>query len=125
MIMIDTDIFIDNFRGVEKAKNFFEEMVRKKTKFHFSVITEAELISGKECEDKFKMEKVLQLLSLGDKVSINNKIARRAGEFRRIYNLTLDDSFIGASAFELSMSLVTRNLNDFNKINGLEVKKPY
>ena len=125
MIMIDTDVFIDNFRGIEKSKKFFEEIISGDKEFYFSVITEAELLSGKECEDKLKMNKVLNLLSLGHKLTIDNNIARTAGDFRRLYNLKLDDAFIGATAFLHNSTLITRNIDDFKSVKVLEVMKPY
>lgn len=125
MIIVDTDIFIDNFRGLVKAKNFFERVIESDKGFYFSVITEAELLSGEECNDKLKMDRVLQLFSLGKKLVIDNRIAKSAGELRRQYNLALDDCFIGATALEHNAILITRNISDFKKIKGLSVRMPY
>ena len=90
MILIDSDIFIDNLRGVQKSKEYFEKLAEGGGKFYFSVITEAELLSGQECNDKEKMNKVLALLCLGHKLEINNPVVDNEGRimsrFFRINN---------------------------------------
>ena len=43
----------------------------------------------------------------------------KAIEIRRAYNLKLGDSLIAATALQNDLSIYTRNLNDFEKIDGL------
>ena len=121
MILIDTDIFIDLLRGHKLAFDFFESL----KKANFSAITEAELISGQDCSNFSSREKVLHLLAMYNKISVGNPIAQRAGDFRREYNVPLDDSIIAASAVQIGATLVTRNLKDFSKIKDLKIKTPY
>ena len=65
MKLVDTDVFIDFFRGVEKSIEFIGA---NKDSIAFSSITEAELLSGKECSDAKQREVVLHLLSQFKKI---------------------------------------------------------
>ncbi|MEK6808535.1 MAG: PIN domain-containing protein, partial [Nanoarchaeota archaeon] len=107
-----------------KSRDFFKDTIESGG-FYFSVITEAELLSGKECEEISKMNRVLELLSLGQKLEIDNNIAKKSGELRRLFSLNLDDAFIGATTVVNNATLLTRNLGDFKKVKGLVVKCPY
>src|SRR3989338_1835733 len=98
-MLIDTDIFVDFLRNNNKAKNFFEKIISGQITGYSSVITEAELFSGKECEISEKKDAVNNLLSLINKTAIDSIIARQAGEFRRKYQIPLMDALIAASAF--------------------------
>lgn len=122
MKVVDTDIFIDFFRGLESAVEFFNEGLDE---IAFSAITEAELLSGKDCEDGSKKEKVLHVLSQFEKIAVDNPLVQIAGEFRRKYGLLLPDALIAASAFLLNAPLVTRNLKDFQNIPVIKLEKPY
>ena len=66
-MLIDTDIFVDFLRNNNKAKNFFEKIISGQITGYSSVITEAELFSGKECEISEKKDAVNNLLSLINK----------------------------------------------------------
>ncbi len=122
-IVIDSDIYIDYLRGDLKAKRFFER-IREDMVF-FSAITEAELLSGKECNKIEKRALVLEVLRNGTKIPVENRIAEKAGTFRRVYNTNLQDALIAATAFVMKAKLVTRNIKDFKKIKETSVVKPY
>ncbi len=122
-LVIDSDIFIDTLRGEENAVEFIRGVVKEDV--FFSAITETELLSGKECEDDKKKEGVLHVLALFNKVIVDNKVAQIAGDIRRKYNVLTPDAIIAATAFLTNSVLITRNIKDFEKIKGLQVKKPY
>ena len=86
-IVLDTDIFIDFLRGFEKTKRFFEEIKNEGYLVYFSAVTEAELISGKECNKIERKAVILDLLSNFSKVPVTNEIAVKAGDFSRISNI--------------------------------------
>ena len=123
MIFIDTDIFIDLLRNYPQAKKWFERISFQEALF--SAISEAELLSGKDCESPEVREKIIHFLSSMTKISIDNIIAQTAGDCRRRYGIALDDAFIAASAFHHGARLTTRNTKDFSKVKEIEVIKPY
>lgn len=55
-------------------------------------------------------------------VSVDQHIARHAGELGRTRATKLPDLLIAATALELGMPLVTRNVRDFRDIPGLIVR---
>lgn len=54
-------------------------------------------------------------------VNLDYAIAERAADIRRTYKLALADAVVAASAFLTSSALVTRNVRDFKKVNGLNL----
>lgn len=121
-MIVDTDIFVDFFQGVEEALLFLNE---NKASIVFSAITEAELLSGKQCTDLKQKEMVIRVLTQFEKIPVDNPLVQIAADFRRKYTLKLPDALIAATAFTLGYPLVTRNSDDFKKIKEITVKEPY
>ena len=122
--LLDTDIFIDILRMYKPAMRILREIANGKLTAYFSVVTEVELFSGKECKRTDKRRAVEELLSLCSKLELTNEIARLAGKLRRNYNSKLGDSMIAATAIANKLPIMTRNVKHFK---GLPVKliKPY
>ena len=59
------------------------------------------------------------------KIDVTNPIAVKAGDLTREHGLELADSFIAATALLYKAELLTRNVKDFQNIEGLTVKEPY
>ena len=125
-IVIDSDLFIDNLRGSQKAAEWFNS-VRNSKKFniYYSALTEAEVLAGKDCEDKGKEGKVFALLSIVKKLLVTNELAKRGGMVRRRHGLNLVDAIIAATALEIGALLCTRNIADYQRIPNLKLKAPY
>ena len=124
-ILLDTDILVDYFRKYEKAQRFFEKLRKIDCIVYFYAITETELLAGKECNAIDIRAKLLDFLSNFTKISVNNPIALKAGDFRRVYEIKTADAIIAATAFAMKANLITRNVEDFKKIKELNVKVPY
>lgn len=122
MRILDTDIFIDFFRGVAHATDY---ILQYKGEIAFSAITEAELLSGNVCEKFQEREKVFHLLSQFEKIPVDNPLVQTAAELRRGIGLELPDAIIAATALTTDATLITRNIKDFQKIKGLKIEKPY
>ena len=123
MQLIDTNIFIDHFRGHALATDFFESL--DQDNIIFSAISEAEIITGKQCNELKKKEEILQFLRKWQKIDANNSIAIKAGDLAREYSMELADAFIAATAILHKAELLTRNVRDFKQIKELRVKSPY
>lgn len=121
MRIIDSDIFIDAFRGVKKAEKWMKNAIQDGD-CAFSAITESELLSGKDCNDVNKRESLLHFLALFSKISVDNPITQIAGDFRRKYGISLPDAIIAASATHTKSLLITRNVKDFSKIENLKIE---
>ena len=124
-VLLDTNIFIEYFRGSEQAKEYLKRLITEEEVVYFSAISEAELICGKSCNTQETKEKVLHLLSLFNKIHVDNKVAQLAGDIRRRYDIALPDALIAASALVSESVLMTKNMKDFRRIEGLLVKPPY
>ena len=124
-LVLDTDIFIDLLRGFEKAKKYFEDLGREDSIVYYSAVTEIELISGKECSRIDKKAEIIKLLSQFSKIPVDNRIAIKAGDFRREYGAAFTDATIAATAFAMKAHLVTRNVEDYKKIKEIRLKVPY
>lgn len=123
MEVVDTSIFIDHFRGYKPATDFFNSL--KDSSLFFSALSETELLVGKSCDDFNKRESILQFLKRWKKFDVTNPIAVKAGDLRRLYNITITDAIIAATALVNDAELLTRDIDDFKQIRELKVKSPY
>ena len=57
--------------------------------------------------------------------AVTEPILRRAAALRRQRRMKLGDSIIAATALEIGARLVTRNVDDFKHIAGLEIANPF
>ena len=123
--IIDSSIFIDHLRGVKKAMQKINELKESSIQGCISVITEAEVLSGKDYDNEDKRKIMSELLQSFKKVDVSSDIAQKAAEFRRNYGVALDDCIIAATAFHKKCELWTKNIEDFKRIKEIEVKEPY
>ncbi len=124
MILIDTNIFVDHLRNYKPAVAYFESIAGKDDVL-FSAITESELLAGNANNDPRKRETLLHFLSSWDKINVTNPIAVMAGDLSRKYGLSIPDSIIASTAINCRAELITRNLSDFKKKEGLLIRAPY
>lgn len=73
-------------------------------------------------EEGTKITKSLELLA---ELPLDNEIALRAIALRQLKKMNLGDAIIGATALEYGVPLVTRNVDDFKHIPGLQIIDPY
>ncbi len=124
-ISFDTSILIDHLRQVKTAESLVLKVSNKEIVGYISALTESELLSGKGCKDASQRTAVENLIKTFIKKDVNNEIAQKAGEFRRNYDVPLDDCIIAATAFHQKCKLWTKNMKDFEKIKEIEVEEPY
>jgi predicted nucleic acid-binding protein len=124
-VVFDTTIIIDHLRNVKQATELVRKVKDKEIIGYVSTLTEAELFAGKDSANKKKRFLLSELISLFTKIHMDNEISKKAGEFKRKYNVSLDDCIIAATAAIQNAKLWTKNLEDFQKIKEIEVEKPY
>ena len=113
-ILVDSDILVDHLRGHRRL------VVATADDAYVSVITRAELFSGHGSEER----RVRRLLEPMTTVAVDEAIAERAARLRRLSSLRLPDALIAATALHHRLTLVTRNVRDFEGIRGLRLRPP-
>ena len=68
--------------------------------------------------------KITHSLKLLAELPLDNEIALRAIGLRQQKKMNLGDAIIGATALEYGVPLVTRNVDDFKHIPGLQIINP-
>jgi predicted nucleic acid-binding protein len=58
-------------------------------------------------------------------VELSEAVLDLAAQIRRDYRLMLADALIAACALMQGCTLVTRNVNDFRRVNGLILLNPF
>jgi predicted nucleic acid-binding protein len=111
-VLIDTDVFIDHLRGAHPLR-------AGRNRLHYSVVTRAELFSGTTATDG-----VSRLLAGLREVAVDRAVAERAGRIRRETGIRLPDALIASTALEHRLTVITRNLKDFQPVRGLRVRAP-
>ncbi len=122
-MLLDTNIFIDHFRGYAPATAFLEKALQEHV--FFSAITETELLAGTENNNETKRRLLLHFLQQMTKIAVDNPLTILAGDISRRNALAIPDAIIAASALAHHLTLVTKNVKDFARIQGLRIKEPY
>ncbi len=112
-ILVDSDVIVDHLRGHRRLTVGGDEL-------HVSAVTRAELFSGRATEAR----RVRRLLEPMTDLPVDAAIAERAGRLRRGTVRRLPDALIAATALHHRLTLVTRNVRDFEGIRGLRVRPP-
>lgn len=78
---------------------------------------------NKYTEDDFAVAK--RFLSNTNVINIDDNIVNTTIEVMRKNKLDLADAIIAVTAINHNLTLVTRNVKDFNKIASLEIYNPF
>lgn len=108
-LLVDTDVCIDHLEGSKRLP--------RRGRLAYSVITRAELLAG----DHQHALTIRRLLAGMDELDVDRRIAERAAQLRRS-GLRMPDALIGATAMVHGLALLTRNVSDFRKVDGLRLK---
>lgn len=116
--LLDTGIIIDFYKGREGARRYWEAIRDGKARGAFSTITEAELWQGLRGPEEEQKHEVL--LSFLERIVVDMHIARRAGNLcRQFHSLAIPDALIAASAELIGATLVSKNVIDFEPLQGV------
>jgi predicted nucleic acid-binding protein len=121
--IFDTNTIIYYINEESSVVQVVEDIVAQEAPLYVSTITELELFSYSSLteEDEERIEVVLATVRV---VPLMSRIARIAGDLRRLYpRLKTADSAIAATALFTNSTLVTRNVQDFKRIDSLRVLK--
>ena len=112
-LLVDTDVFVDHLRGARALRP-------GRRRVSYSVITRCELFAGKDGDE----DAIEVLLGAFREISVDRRVAERAGRIRRGSSIRTPDALIAASAIEHGLSLMTRNRRDFAAVPGLTLIAP-
>ncbi|WP_048150090.1 type II toxin-antitoxin system VapC family toxin [Thermococcus sp. AM4] len=122
--LIDTNILIYYLADAipEEELSKVEEILRKS--FNISIITKIEFLGWKGHTPE-GFEKSKEFISFANIIPLTDEIADVAIELRRKVSIKLPDAVIAATALVHNLTLVTRNVKDFEKIEGLRIYNPF
>jgi hypothetical protein len=124
-LLIDSDILIDHLRKEQSALDYITKEIEDGSSLFISVISRIEILSGAR---KGEGETIQSLFELLTPVDVDLAIADRAGEylmkFRKSNALSIGDAVMAATAREMGMKLITRNIKHY-PMKDIEILKPY
>lgn len=121
-ILLDSSIIIDLLRREDKKKALLYQLDKQNYQLAISIITHCELYSGKSIWGyELARQELETILSGIEIVFLNEDISKSAGEIRAKYNINLLDAIIAATTLYYGLDLVTLNIKDFNKIQGIRL----
>lgn len=123
-VLLDTTVLVDHLRNFGPATTFLKE-TRTLSQMAVSVITVAEVLSGKDCADPSVRSQVEGFIEALERIDVDMEVAAKAADFRRRYGTPLADALIAATAQIEGMSLYTKNAKDFGKIREIKTIVPY
>ncbi|MGE0824401.1 MAG: type II toxin-antitoxin system VapC family toxin [Candidatus Binatia bacterium] len=121
MYLLDTNAIIYYIDDVPSVVQVIEDIVAQEVPVYVSTLTELELFSYSALTeaDEARIDAVLATVRV---VPLISRIARIAGDLRRLSpRLKTADSAIAATALFTNSTLVTRNVQDFKRIDTLRV----
>jgi len=122
MMLVDTDILIDNLRRIETAIARLEQEEQRAT-LAVSSVTRWELLSG--CANKVQQNKMLSFLQRFELLRITADIDAEADALLNRYMLShgllMADALIAATAKVTNCPLLSKNQKDFRFIEGLDL----
>lgn len=118
--LIDTNILIEYAGNLlpETADSFISKIIDKQ--FTISIINKIEILGHNTASKDIDV-----FIGLADILELTEAIANKTIELRKKYKTKLPDAIIAATAIVNQLSIITRDIKDFEKIEGLEVLNPY
>jgi predicted nucleic acid-binding protein len=89
-----------------------------------SAITEIELLCWKTASEK-DVEILKSFIEDALIIELESPIKLKTAEIRKQYNIKLPDAIIAATAILNNLTLITRNIKDFEKLSGLKIIDPF
>jgi len=91
---------------------------------HISVITRMELLGWANANDE-QIKILQQFVDASVVFNLDEPIILKAIELRKTQKIKLPDAIIAATALVHGFKLITRNVGDFTKIDGLNLVNPH
>lgn len=128
-MIVDTTFLIDILRGSEKVSEWEKKFDEGKEEPMVSAISVMELWEGALRSDRTdeELEKIERLLRGLTSIDFDSEMGKLSGELRASLieegrPIDVEDIMICASAMKSNQKILTRNLEHFERIEGLELK---
>jgi len=122
-MLVDSNVIIDYVSNRIPEKSAKQLDIYFNSNFSVSIVSKIEVLGFNTQEYELKqLESFIQLSSI---VYIDEAVAVKTIEIRRMKRIKLPDAIIAATALVLNCILLSHNSTDFNKIEGLQVLDPY
>jgi predicted nucleic acid-binding protein len=126
LIIVDTDIFIDHFRGKREATEYLESinpLVRATTDINvMELVTGTKNMSELRNVEQFLTNNLFNILPITSKAS---KLAVNLYKKYRLSNgLSMPDALTASIVLELNATLVSGNIRHFQFIPNLKLQRP-
>ncbi len=119
----NTAIYFLQKKSPPRAEQFIDQLLQKE-KPAFSVMTEIELLSWNAAtpdDVKLMQDFINDALVFG----LEKQIKLTAADLRKMHRIKLPDAIIAATALVYDLTLLTRNVSDFSKIDALKPINPW
>ena len=117
--LIDTNILIYHTSGSQVTTDFITNLIANNS-FNISILTKIEFL-GWDRHTPEGFEKCKKLIETATIYPVDESTANKAIDLKREKKIKLADAVIAATALLNNLKLVTRNVDDFKMIEGLEV----
>jgi hypothetical protein len=105
------------------AEKFIDELLKVEQPI-ISAITEIELLCWKTASEK-DLAVLHSFINDILVIELERPIKLKTADIRKQHKIKLPDAIIAATALVYGLTLVTRNIDDFKNIEGLDVVNPY
>jgi predicted nucleic acid-binding protein len=121
--LIDTNVIIDFLAGKlpKKSSSFVNTIIDKKP--NISVISKIELLVYNTTDKDYKL--LTDFIKNCIVFQLNEDIISHTIDIRKKYKIKLPDAIITPTALVEKLELITRNISDFDKVEGLKIINPY
>lgn len=118
---LDANIIIAYLNGGSEAENFIKKSRSEGLLLILPTVAESEILSFSNWTQEELESTILFLEENFTSITFDRSISRVAAEIRRTTKIKFPDAAIAATALFTKTPLVTRNINDFEKIPGLQI----
>ena len=105
------------------AEKFMDDLVNKASPV-ISAITEIELLCWKSATEK-DLEVLHSFIEDALVIELEQPIKYKTADLRKKHVIKLPDAIIAATALVYELTLISRNVSDFNNIDGLQLINPW
>jgi predicted nucleic acid-binding protein len=122
-MLVDSNVIIDYVsnripeKSAKQLDNYFN------SNFSVSIISKIEVLGFNT--QKYELEQLESFIQLSSIEYIDEAVADKTIELRRMKRIKLPDAIIAATALVKNCILLSHNTTDFKKIEGLQVWDPY
>lgn len=122
--VIDTNILIYHLNDGLKnnVEYFFRQALESNS--YISVITRIEILGWAKHTDE-SLHKTKALLNILNEQSLTEEVIKLCIKIRQTVSIKMPDAIIAATALHLKLPLMTRNIDDFQKISNLQLFNPF